>query len=253
MNIYLQKEIFDWRVDLLEWHESDRSLQKRAYAHWSHAESILKSGNAEELHRIDVITSLKRALNQRLILLRKAYQWDSFPIQLPSRELEKLEKLGIARSFVAKQLFDLRNDIEHDDIPPPDAVRCAELSEFVWYFLKSTDKLAIQVPTVLTLNHETDNTENWLEIETGPPKKWQVHMVGTVPAQFISYKEIPGGLRVDYTKAKQRKDFNKAEDNEHGYGDWVSNCRDDDIYIVGTVFNDEINLIPLYRMFFEAI
>ena len=35
--------------------------------------------------------------------------------------------------------MDIRNEIEHEDAPPPPYVRARELLDMTWYFLRSTE------------------------------------------------------------------------------------------------------------------
>ena len=51
-----------------------------------------------------------------------------------------LEIYGIARPFIVKNLFSIRNDIDHHDATPTPKERCMELLDIVWYFLKATDR-----------------------------------------------------------------------------------------------------------------
>ena len=43
------------------------------------------------------------------------------------------------RPYIVKNLFSIRNDIDHHDVPPPSRERALELLDITWYFLKATD------------------------------------------------------------------------------------------------------------------
>ncbi|MFJ7407582.1 MULTISPECIES: hypothetical protein [unclassified Lysinibacillus] len=139
---------------------------KRAYEVWEHARSLIEKSESA-FHLSDGITNLKRALNQRLQLIEKIYNFKNINLKGKHKGyLELLEFLGIVRPFLMKQLLTIRNDIEHRDAEPPSFEKCLELLDAVWYFLKSTDYLVRY--STNTILFEEDNIipedASWVEL-----------------------------------------------------------------------------------------
>jgi hypothetical protein len=116
---------------------------KRSYEIWERACHLINQSTSFDL--ADGITNLKRSLNHRLKLFEEYYRLltVNFPNK-PKGYLELLESYQLARPFMVKSLMEIRNDIEHNDAPPPSLLRCKELIDIVWYFLKSTDPYVIK-------------------------------------------------------------------------------------------------------------
>jgi hypothetical protein len=129
----------------------------RAYEIWEHADLILQQ-TCNKFHLIDAITSLKRAVNHRLRLLDKLYKFKRIPIkEKPSELLQILHYMDIVRPIMVEKLIQIRNAVEHEDASPPDYEACKVFSEFVWYFLRSTDNLVREI--VLTFNLYPEESE----------------------------------------------------------------------------------------------
>jgi hypothetical protein len=101
---------------------------KRPYAHWQHAER-LSGTDGGELHRVDIVTTLKRAVDVRLRALNQTYRFKSIPIRDRSTDIYAwLQQLGIIRRAMVEKLFTMRNAIEHEDQKPPRVQRARSLS-----------------------------------------------------------------------------------------------------------------------------
>ena len=109
----------------------DTKHLRRAYKQWNHANKTLNTSR-EELYRVDTITTLKRSLNQRLKLIEAIYALKKIAEQSsPKDSLGYLETFGVIRSSLLKNLLDVRNEIEHNDVEPPSYERCVELLDAI--------------------------------------------------------------------------------------------------------------------------
>ena len=110
--------------------------------------------------------------------------------------LERLEAVGLARPFLIRRLFDLRNDIEHRDAAPPDLDRCLELADVTWYFLKSTDYACKVVPAGVILRGTTGvsarEPELWLNMRFDELSEGEMTVTGWVSPAEISDEHLPG-------------------------------------------------------------
>jgi hypothetical protein len=193
-DIWLDPVILDFDANIVVWTPGDTRSWKRSYSHLFHAEKILND-NSDEFHRIDVITTLKRSLNHRLKLLNAEYKWASIPLQhFPKGELQKLEYIGVAKKRMATKLINIRNRVEHQDKGVPSSDACSEMLEFVWYFLKSTDRLLINVPHEIWFTNEAE--QSLVRIRTGPDQKWKVACECSVHDKFKSDHQKDGWIKI---------------------------------------------------------
>lgn len=139
--VWVPARFLGWDYDTYGTDELDPAGLERAYSIWGHANDKL-NGDCTEFDRIDVVTTLKRSVTQRVSALKKAYGFNLLPLAgKPKRDLDILHRLGLIRPLMLRSLIEIRNALEHEDVTPPDHKDCLALTEFVWYFLKSTDPL----------------------------------------------------------------------------------------------------------------
>lgn len=191
---------------VLEWgyhneHGSGPSLDDqnptvwRAHEIWRHANSLI-SENCSSFALSDAIANLKRAINHRLQSLSKAYCFNALPFSSDKKTLEKFQHYGIIRPSMLRELFEVRNAIEHRDADPPSLVRCEQYVDFVWYFLKSTDSLLLM---------QADDVVFWSGSETGCALRfcvnlaaqWEIVVHGDLPEELILSGPRPGALEID--------------------------------------------------------
>ncbi|MFH1635688.1 MAG: hypothetical protein ABIG63_16980 [Chloroflexota bacterium] len=90
--------------------------------------------------RVDVISTLKRAVDIRIKDLNSKYQLRRMPLSnMPKRTTDVLATVGILRPLMVDKLMTIRNQVEHHDSDPPSLAQCSELVDFPWYFFRSTD------------------------------------------------------------------------------------------------------------------
>jgi hypothetical protein len=142
LTLWLPEDIFTWNATSSGGHYFVSSkLIQRSYTIWEHSKTLIEE-STNDLQLSDGILNLKRSFNQRLKLIEDIYSFKSIEISnKPKGYLELLEKYGIVRPYLMTKLLSIRNDIEHNDAPPPNINKCKELLDVVWYFLKSTDSI----------------------------------------------------------------------------------------------------------------
>lgn len=121
----------------------DYQLVSRPYEMWRHADSKLSS-DAGDLDLADAILWLNRTVNQRTKTLFREYDLHAIAQKLgitTTRSHAIMAEIGLIRPVMLRALTVLRNAVEHEDATPPPLQRCQEFSEFVWYFLRSTDAI----------------------------------------------------------------------------------------------------------------
>jgi hypothetical protein len=206
-NIYLLPDVFTWSC----WNSggtiNDESRVQRPYALVSHAES-LTHGLPTEFEIADAVANLKRAINHRLQLLEENYSFaKAFPKNVGV--LERLEKVNLARPYLIKQLFSLRNDIEHYDAPPPSLGRCRELIDLTWYFLKATDAASRTVSDTLEYTCVSDDDSEKPELEftakliSVEERKFDIS--GWFKPPFINYDNNGFRVNVEAISARPEK------------------------------------------------
>ena len=142
-----------------------------------------------------------------------------------------------------KKLYSIRNKVEHEDAAPPTLSECTELIDFVWYYLRSTDKICSEIPESLIFEdyscdfeHETEK-RNWLSISISPEQKWEIRINGwinekhfvdapTTPEELSSYVEFE-------TKRSKQESFEEKQDIS--YQKSHSNKLDSDYWITGAI------------------
>jgi hypothetical protein len=130
---------FERNIESLGYRSLDDDKLLRPYEMVQHADSLLQSG-CSEAQRADAVAALRRAVGHRVKMFSEVYELDTMPLEnKPKKVMEILERVGIIRPVMLRTLIDIRNAYEHEDISPPDLLRCQEMSELVWYFLRSTE------------------------------------------------------------------------------------------------------------------
>lgn len=170
----------------------------RPYKLLSHSERQL-TNSADEFVRADVVLNLKRAINSRLQHIEELYAFSKdFPKNIGA--LERLETVGLARPLLIRKLFSLRNDIEHNDVLPPDARKCTELIDATWYFLKTTDSACKTVPRGVILKNPVsigDHSRSESITIRVPAANSEVEFKGILSAQNLSAVEKTGYFSID--------------------------------------------------------
>ena len=210
---WISEEIFDWQLELNGGSLDDEVKAQRAYELFAHAETLIRE-NKSPLSLTDGILSLKRAINHRVKLLDELYQLSSiFPKNTGA--LERLAIVGLSRPFMIKQLFELRNDIEHNDQKPPSITRCHELVDITWYFLKATDAacLLVRHHALFTCDKGPFAREPRLWIEGTLNNKSQLSVSGWIDTALLSERASQEFLELQINELKCKQDFVQWQEN----------------------------------------
>lgn len=235
--IWIKNEILDWHPDGNSKSSTNHREQIRAYELWNHAESLLSS-NVNELHRVDAVSTLKRCLNQRLKFIESTYNFKLLSSKnSPKGYLEYLETFDLVRPLMLKKLMEIRNDIEHNDVSPPNMDRCLELLDLTWYFLKSTDNIVTWRVESFELNKITqdgEETQYGLTLDIDFERDHQLKIWGWFPHHYISHHEIDNSMKVLVDRIDTKKELSK-ERMSADYDYIHKNKLDNDIYVTGTL------------------
>lgn len=166
----------------------------RAHEIWRHAISLITEG-CDDFARGDALTNLKRAINHRLQAISKTYAFDALPFSNKRQTLEKFQFYGLVRPALLKELFEIRNAIEHYDGPPPAEDQCRRYGDFVWYFLKSTDSLLLmKVDDVQFWSSESDDRLSFIPTFDG---SWKIIIQGYLSQELIHRSKEKDSLELD--------------------------------------------------------
>lgn len=206
--VWLDDTFLHWYPEMQVSSYTNEKDRLRAYQLWKHAELIL-TGDTNEFNRVDVVSNLKRCLNQRLKFIEHVYSLKKIALSdSPKGYLEYLESLGLVRPYMLKQLMLIRNDIEHNDAPPPNIERCQELLDLTWYFLKSTDSFVSLCKhdfILKKLSDSGDETQYWLNFDIDFEQGHTTMVNGWVPETLLSKEEKQGFTLIEL------KDFSSEE------------------------------------------
>jgi hypothetical protein len=189
---WMSRDVLGWERRVESEDVYDVSDSKRAYQHLAHAQRLLRMSDREPLHRVEVITTLKRCVNTRLKHLDRLYSFSKAPVKGNPRHLiERLSVLGLVRPLLIRDLIAIRNAVEHQDAPPSSQNRCAEFIDVVWYFLRSTDPLTARRPDGFYLEAPRGLDDSWVELNLGAgDRPWAVAARGKLPVGMISPEEV---------------------------------------------------------------
>ena len=206
--------------------------------------------------RTDAITSLKRAIDHRARKLDECYDFRSIPIRdKPQDHLDLLGHFGLIRPTLLRKLRDIRNRIEHQDDAPPDLTQCRELSDFVWFFLRVTDRFVQRVPDLIVLkpDHSVDGGY-FAEIQVAPPDNWAPALRGWLPAEWVSTSPKEGWLSTVLEKIQTASQFSKEskQSSKSTSALMREGIEENDVYVHGIVRGPASGLVILYRAYFNA-
>ena len=214
MQAFLSEDILLWQPEYDGGRKPDASRVERSFQLLAHAQSLVQVGTSE-LSLADAISNLKRAINVRLQHLEDLYALSRrFPKNVGA--LERLEAIGLARPFLIRQLFELRNEVEHNDAPPPTQSRCLELVDIAWYFLKTTEYACRTVPEGVVLKCHAGlclrEPPLWVGVRLFKNKPETAEVVGWLsPAQLLD-QTGPARLSVNIHTYRPKREFNSNND-----------------------------------------
>lgn len=217
--LWLSPEVLQWPARAEGGQQFENAFVRAPYKHWEHAERVCKAADTK-LHRVDVVSALKRAIDFRIKRLNELYQFKRIP-HLAKQDgiIEFLASVGVIRPLILEKILTIRNRIEHQDADPPNLNECLELVDFAWYFLRSTDELVRTSRDGYVLDPEEGFYESFygITVRTGPRSNWNVDIAGWVPGEWVSDSKNEEWLRVEYTVRENPADvIARSSTNERG-------------------------------------
>ncbi len=174
--INLKDEILSWYTILDSSTIEDQDGWDKPYIYLDLAYEILKE-HKKDIRRIDVISNLKRAIDHRIKRISDSYNFKLMnSLGLPKEYTQRMAFFGLIKPLMIDVILKIRNLIEHHYDNPPDAKRCEELADFVWYFLKATDYHSKFKATNVILHCDYEPGYDpiyWLGIDCKYPYQWQ--------------------------------------------------------------------------------
>ena len=256
MELWLTSDIFNWVTSVQTANISRGREWLRAYEVWKHADVTLQK-TCNEFHLIDAITTLKRAVDHRLRLLDKLYKFKRIPIQgKPSDLIKIMHYMDIVRPIMVEKLIQIRNAVEHEDASPPDWETCKVFSEFVWYFLRSTDNLVREI--VLDFNlypAESDLNLYSVECRIGIEHGWNPTIGGWLPSQLVSDESRDNWLSIIGDKYDRLSDYLAIPQDSSNEGNRsVDNGPQTEVtYFMGEIRGPAECLKRLIQMYFKLV
>lgn len=221
MQLWLSNKVFEWLNSIEGGHIIDIERVKRPHALLTHCERTLATGDSE-FSIADAVLGLKRAINSRLQHIEELYSFSAmFPKSVGA--LERLERVGLARPTLVKQLLELRNDIEHNDAPPPTQSRAKELIDLTWYFLKTTDPACKLVPSGVLLKSENEGStprDLWIYINQSREQRGFFDISGWIQTSHLSHEPQEGFFEIQLATL-QSKDT-RTTDTLSEVGKWAN-------------------------------
>ena len=256
--MWLTPKILKWEPHYAIGRGSQDESWRRAYSILSHAEHLLEQSSSE-LFRVDVITTLKRAVDHRLRLLDEIYEFRRIPIgNKPSGNLELLNYLGIVRPKMVQKLVEIRNSVEHEDADPPDEEACFDFLEFTWYFLRSTDLLVRRPIRSIALHSPGDELEREYYragIEFHPKGNWIPKLTAWVVPSMTSEQPVNDWLALKVEERLTRGAFMATQgkpSDPTGWDLWRGKNADD-TYLRAEIRGPAHHLLKLYQIYFETV
>jgi len=194
--IWLSNKIFEIYSPCSGGTVVDSNFRKRAYHLWHHANDLIQNAT-NDFQLEDGIIDLKRALNHRLKLIEELYGFKKNILEYKNTPyLEILAKLSIIRPSLLKKLLIIRNNIEHNDDGAPEQERCLELSDVVWYFLKSTDQMCNFIYEDIEFI-DTNNDSLFFDITVDYQKPLNISIRGLLDKQYLSFSYEESFLEIN--------------------------------------------------------
>jgi hypothetical protein len=231
-----------------------------------HAEKKLV-GEPTRQDLVDCVSNLKRAIVHRRDALQKIYQFNKIQIVgIGTGNWQRLLTFDVIRPIMFNQLKKIRDVIEHQDGTPPNLDRCREYAEYVWYFLRSTDRLVTRVPDYIEANFSIKDrpAEYSVYTDIGPNKGWEISVRGWLPPSLVSNTENPEWLNLECQEIKTAEDQRKkgavkTKSKKKGEVNisYISDASDDhlpdDIYFSGVATGPAPIVAQIIKGYFDLI
>ncbi|MDD9180712.1 MULTISPECIES: hypothetical protein [Aliivibrio] len=253
MSIYINEDIFKWNYNKNSFNEATDGWQK-SYSYLEHAEALLTIENSPHF-MVDIISNLKRAVDFRINQLSKKYKLKELKCLFGAKgSYDLLVMLGVIRPLMLEKLITLRNQVEHQFEIPNNIDLCKELTEFVWYFLKTTDLLTKYEYGDLCFQHPTKK-HLFCDIEINFTNKWSFNGSGWLPQEMYSLDKSNNYFSTTSTQSyfgiDQRLKIEQSDSDDNK--EYYKELNDSDIWLNDFNFTDTNIKKMLVALYFEKI
>lgn len=160
-------------------------------------------------------------------MLEDIYGFRQLDLPQKSKDyLALLESIGIVRPIILKKLLEIRNNIEHADEVPPSSSSCRELTDVVWYFLKSSDHLVMRKTTNLNYSRDGFETNYFISTAIKDRSLNDVKINGWLPKSHvrIDTKKL-GFIKIDVESFHTKSEWwskSKLHEDKLDSDTWIS-------------------------------
>lgn len=240
MTMYINNVVFSWNpiIEGLSYASED---WEHPYSFFRHSEKLLS--NATENHfLIDAVSNLKRAVDHRIKHIVKIYKLKkTISYTLNKKNIwDTLSELELIKPVMLGKLIEIRNMVEHKFTDPPTQSRCIEFSEFVWYFLRSTDHIAKKISDGPYL----ENGNNSIYYNGTPSNEWKSIVTADLSKKFISNDPKTDYFEISELSVQTRDEYKKEilKGNALVAGNRPTNSHKNNIVIRGQLKDRSIEL-----------
>lgn len=227
------------------------------YSFLRHTEKLL-SYTPEKHFLIDALSNLKRAVDHRIKHISTIYKLKKTTCYVLKKNIwDTLVELEVIKPVMLGKLLEIRNAVEHQFSDPPSQARCIELSEFVWYFLRSTDSISKQISTSFYLRDIKDSLYNPYNIcyNGNPENEWASTITAHLPKDLISPVSKADYFEVSEITVQSGNEYKHDALKDNVDAEILKilsiNYHDDDFIITGQLQDKNIELWFL-RLYFRT-
>lgn len=229
------------------------------YTYLRHSEELLRQASEKRHVLIDVISNLKRAVDHRIKHISKTYNIKKTVCYAKHKNVwDSLAEVDVIRPVMLHKLLEIRNGIEHQFSDPPSQSRCLELSEFAWYFLKSTDQIAKLCSEGVVLRESLDSPY-FIGLMRTPESNWKPSISLVLPGKLVSRDPKPEYFEVSEEKAESGQEYkatllmdsSKYDFSEKDRAHLIARHNDDDMMITGRLKDAGLEVWFL-KVYFET-
>jgi len=226
---------------------------------WAHPYSFLRHSEkllsyAPEKHfLIDAVSNLKRAVDHRIKHISTTYKLKKTTCYSLKKNIwDTLAELEVIKPVMLGKLLEIRNEVEHQFSDPPSQARCIELSEFVWYFLRSTDSISKQVSDGPYLQESYDSPYI-IYYNGNPQNEWASTIKAHLPKELTSPNSKADYFEVSEITVQSGHEYKLGLSKKNApISEVLNNYHDDDLIITGQLQDTNIELWFL-RLYFRTI
>lgn len=240
--MFISNVVLSWEPVVESFSVNDEDWE-HPYSFLRHAEKLL-SYAPEKHFLIDAVSNLKRAVDNRIKYISTTYKLKKTVCYALKKNIwDTLTELDLIKPVMLGKLIEIRNTVEHQFSDPPTHVRCIELSEFVWYFLRSTDSISKLVSDGTYLQESYDSPYN-TGYNGNPSNEWASTITAHLPKDLISTTSRANCFEVAEITVQSGNEYKqKLLKNDKSIGEILNtNYNDDDFVIKGQLNDIDIRL-----------